>query len=108
MQKGPMADRPNSGGISEKFFNYVSQMAHWATMSCWSLTLALFFGFSGVIVSNVLGIAYAAWHEFYWDPRHENAETRGSNIEDFLFLLLGLAIGDVVYATALIFGRLRS
>jgi hypothetical protein len=88
------------GGISEKFFDYVSQMAHWATMAFWSLTLALFFGFSGVIVSNVLGVAYAAWHEFYWDPR-------GSDTEDFLFLLLGLAIGDVVYAMASIFGRLR-
>ena len=103
-----MENRPSKSGISEKFFDYVSQMAHWATMAFWSLTLGLFFGFAGIIVSNVLGIAYAAWHEFYWDPRHENAETRGSDTEDFLFLLLGLAIGDVVYAMASIFGRLRS
>lgn len=102
-----MGDQSNNGGISETFFNYVAQMAHWATMAFGSLTLALFFGWRGVIVSNVLGIAYAAWHEFCWDPRHEDPETRGSDLEDFLFLLLGLAIGDVVYVLALHFGRLR-
>jgi len=102
-----MADQSSNNGISEKFFNYVSQMAHWATMAFGSLTLALFFGWPGVAVSNVLGIIYAAWHEFYWDPRHENLETRGSDVEDFLFLLLGLAIGDIVYGVALIIGRLR-
>jgi len=102
-----MPDQPSNGSISEKFFDYVSQMAHWATMAFGSLTLALFFGFPGVVVSNVLGITYAAWHEFYWDPRHENADTRGSDVEDFLFLLLGLAIGDIVYAVGVFLGRLR-
>ena len=102
-----MPDQPSNASINEKFFDYVSQMAHWATMAFGSLTLALFFGFPGVVVSNVLGITYAAWHEFYWDPRHENAETRGSDVRDFLFLLLGLAIGDIVYALAVILGRLR-
>jgi hypothetical protein len=103
-----MNDQPGNGGISEKFFNYVSQMAHWAAMAFGSLTLALFFGWTGVIVSNVLGVTYAAWHEFYWDPHHEDPETRGSDVEDFLFLLLGLAIGDVVYVLAMFFGRLRA
>jgi hypothetical protein len=103
-----MNDQPGNGGISEKFFDYVSQMAHWATMAFGSLSLALFFGLPGVVVGNFVGIAYAGWHEFYWDPRHENAETRGSDIRDFVFLLLGLAIGDIVYAVAVILGRLRA
>lgn len=102
-----MPDQPSNGSISEKFFDYVSQMAHWVTMAFCSLTLPLFFGFPGVVVSNVLGITYAAWHEFYWDPRHENADTGGSDVEDFRFLLLGLAIGDIVYAVAVIVGRSR-
>ena len=98
---------PVGNSISDKFFNYVAQMAHWATMAFGSLTLALFFGWPGVVVGNALGIVYAAWHEFYWDPRHENAATRGSDVEDFLFLLLGLAIGDGVYVGAIMLGRLR-
>ena len=102
-----MANQASNGGISEKFFNYVAQMAHWATMAFGILTLALFFGWTGVIVSNLLGITYAAWHEFYCDPRHENRETRGSDLEEYLFLLLGLVIGDIVYALAVFLGKLR-
>jgi hypothetical protein len=32
-QEGPMPDQPSNGSISEKFFDYVSQMAHWVTMA---------------------------------------------------------------------------
>ena len=43
-------------------------------------------------------VAYAAVHEFWYDPRYENPVTRGSDLEDFLFLAAGGAAAVVAYA----------
>lgn len=94
-----------NNGISEKFFNFVSQMAHWAVMAFLTLTVSLFFGLNGLLIAIGIGVIYAAWHEFWYDPRYEDAATRGSDVEDFLFLLLGILIGTVTYIAYLQFSN---
>lgn len=84
-------------GIDPKFFNMVSQFAHFFTWYSICVT-------AGIITRNtrfVLGTAllcvlYSTIHEFYWDPRHEDPETRGSDIEDFCYLIAGGACGCFV------------
>ena len=67
-------------------------------------SLALTFGLIGkrtghallyVALSAVVYITYAAIHEFYWDSRHENAATRGSDLKDFAYLVAGGISGNL-------------
>ena len=66
--------------IDPKFFNFVSQIAH-------------FFSTYAIVC-----VVYAALHEFWYDPRYENPVTRGSDLEDFLFLVAGVAAAVAVSA----------
>lgn len=84
--------------IDPKFFNLVSQIAHFATMYAIVLSIGKFWHWRGVIVAAVICVAYAAIHEFWYDPRYENPVTRGSDLEDFLFLVAGVAAAIVVFA----------
>jgi hypothetical protein len=45
----------------------------------------------------VLCLVYAGVHEFFWDPKEENAATRGSDLQDFCFLALGSGVGVVLF-----------
>jgi VanZ family protein len=89
------------GDIDPKFFNMVSQFAHfWTMFGITTITMkigkhthhVLFF----TIVPLVLQVIYAAWHEFWYDPTHENPATRGSDLEDFAFLVGGALMGIAV------------
>ena len=88
--------------VDPAFFNDVSQIAHFT--STFSLTL-LFCFFVNVfwyavwmpVVPFALCTTYAAWHEFIHDPKEENPVTRGSDLEDFLFLVTGSFTGIFCY-----------
>lgn len=89
-----------NAGIDPRFFDLVSQFAHFFTMYSLALTLGLIGKRTGhallyVALSAVVYITYAAIHEFHWDPRHENAATRGSNLKDFAFLVVGGISGNL-------------
>ncbi len=94
-------------GIDPKFFNFVAQMAHFWTMYGLVKTVGdLGHRFHHQVASLIAAFAccagYAAWHEFYWDPRHENPATRGSDWEDFLFLIGGGLVGAAMSFVLLI------
>jgi hypothetical protein len=59
-------------------------------------TLALFHVHHWLIISIVGVMLSAAVKEFYIDQNYEDAATRGSNLEDFSFYIVGLAIGIFV------------
>jgi hypothetical protein len=82
--------------ISPAFFNFVSQAAHCATTYAITFTVYAKWGFDGWIISAILVLIYAAIHEFIWDPREENAATRGSDVEDFSFLVAGPLLALVI------------
>ncbi len=90
--------------IDPKFFNIVAQIAHFGAM----YTVTNIFSvvshrlihhrWAGLIFGMVACVGYATWHEFFWDPTHENPATRGSDLEDFIFLVLGSIVAALVYS----------
>jgi hypothetical protein len=89
---------PGENVIDPKFFNFVAQVAHFFATYEIVLTFGKFWHCTGIAVAAALCVAYAAIHEFWYDPRYENPVTRGSDLEDFLFLIAGVAAAVVVYA----------
>jgi len=89
---------PGENVIDPKFFNFVAQLAHFFATYGIVLTCGKFWHWAGIAVAAALCVAYAAIHEFWYDPRYENPVTRGSDLEDFLFLVAGVAAAVVVYA----------
>jgi hypothetical protein len=97
---------PKSGGpvnvIDPEFFNEVSQFAHAGVSGLIYLSIAyiaerhsLFhWRWYGILIAA--GIALAAFKEGWYDPRYENAATRGSGLEDFAFYMVGIVIAVVV------------
>jgi VanZ family protein len=92
-----------SNEIDPEFFNQVAQMAHFGMMY-FVMTMCCLLGHSllhkwwvGIVIGVVLNLSYATWHEFFWDPVHENPATRGSDIEDFAWLVAGGTAGVLVY-----------
>lgn len=91
-----------SDGIDPKFFNQVAQIAHFGMMFfvmavCVGVGGKLGHQWIGMLVGTTIDWCYGVWHEFFWDPVHENAETRGSDMEDFLFLELGNVVGMLYF-----------
>jgi hypothetical protein len=91
---------PNA--IDPKFFNRVAQFAHvgmmfLVTTVCADLSYKLGHRLIGVVVGVAGCTLYATWHEFIWDPEMENPLTRGSDAEDFCFLITGALSAAVVY-----------
>lgn len=84
--------------IDPKFFNFVSQVAHFFTTCAIVLTFSRFWHWKGIAVAAPLCVVYAAIHEFWFDPRYENPVTRGSDVEDFVFLVAGVAAAVGIYA----------
>jgi hypothetical protein len=86
--------------IDPKDFNFVSQMAHFFTLAFLNVVWAYFWYITRhplvAIAGTVPSLAYGILHEFWWDPTHENAATRGSDWEDFGFLMSGMAAGQVM------------
>jgi len=84
--------------IDPKFFNFVSQIAHFFATYGIVLTAGKFWHWTGIEIVAPLCVAYAAVHEFWYDPRYENPVTRGSDLEDFLFLVAGVTAAVVACA----------
>jgi hypothetical protein len=84
-----------AGDINPKFFNQVAQFAHFGMMFAVTTFLIIVAGKFGHVRCGFYGsfvvvLTYASWHEFIWDPTHENAATRGSDWEDWGFLMAGM------------------
>jgi hypothetical protein len=82
--------------ITNKEFNLVSQISH----TGWGLAItfagkALLLGYWYLIFAGIY-IAYALIKEFWYDSRYETPDVRGSNLEDFLFALLGTIIAIIL------------
>ena len=97
MRKTKVAE-PGENVIDPKFFNVVAQIAHFSSMYAIVLSFGKFWHWSGIVIAAPLCIAYAAIHEFWYDPRYENPVTRGSDLEDFAFLVSGVAAAVIAYA----------
>src|ERR1035437_8979040 len=82
--------------ISPAYFDMVSQFAHLFTTAFISLVAWLFFGAWAFAVTGPGIAAYGAWHEFVFEPRYNNRATRGSDVEDFLFLVGGIVLAGGV------------
>ena len=82
----------NSNAIDPRFFNLVSQIAHFFTTYGLTFTAWMFKWQVGIGVA-LSCVAYAALHEFWYDPRYENPATRGSDFEDFFWLIFGTLAG---------------
>ena len=89
---------PGENVIDPKFFNFVAQVAHFFATYGIVFTFGKFWHWTGIAVAATLCVVYAAVHEFWYDPRYENPVTRGSDLEDFLFLTAGVAAAVAVYA----------
>lgn len=48
------------------------------------------------LTGSFVGTAFAVVKEFVWDQNIEDPATRGSNLQDFSFYILGIAIANVV------------
>src|SRR4051812_19309612 len=86
--------------IDDKEFDKVAQLSHFA----WGALVILVeytLGLSLVAILWTLpvGVAMAAWKEFYWDYAYESVEVRGSSLKDFLFYCLGMgfAMGLILF-----------
>jgi hypothetical protein len=92
------ASVPAADAIDPKFFDQVAQIAHIATTFGIAYVAVTKFGWWGLLVATVGILIYASWHEFIHDPEKENAATRGSDLEDFLFLVGGPVLAAIVHA----------
>lgn len=59
----------------------------------------LFFGFYSLWFTIPLMLAFAAWKEFWFDPRYETREVAGSDLLDFSFYMLGIALAVALVMT---------
>jgi hypothetical protein len=98
---GPPPKLGSVNVIDPAFFNEVSQFAHtgiaglvYLVIGHVAQTMGLFHWWWFATLAGV-GVALAGWKEGYWDPRHENAATRGSGLQDFSFYILGIGIAVV-------------
>jgi hypothetical protein len=83
--------------ISPKTFNRNSQYAHFGMAAAIYLTIGRF-SFHWMLYLAPVGIALAAWKEFWYDRHYESDEERGSDLEDFAFYCIGIAYAAVVVA----------
>lgn len=76
--------------IDPKFFNQVSQVAHFFVGSSVVLGTLLLFSLDTLVLYVLPAFFIAtAIKEFWYDRNYENTVTRGSDLEDFLFYQLG-------------------
>ena len=82
-----------SDTIDPNFFNFVAQMSHFFFGAYFILASALLFGQTSVLGAFIILIIGAALKEFIYDANYENAATRGSDTEDFIFYVFGGVVG---------------
>ena len=78
-------------------FNTVAQLSHFA----WGCMIVLVANLFSENIKTDLEIAfvwilYAGIKEFWYDANFETVEIRGSSIEDFVFQLMGSAVGIIL------------
>jgi hypothetical protein len=88
--------------IDPEFFNTVSQFAHFGMMFTVTTIVVLLANamnhmLRGMYLSFLLCLVYSVLHEFWWDPTHENKLTRGSDFEDFAFLMAGCSTAELLF-----------
>ena len=83
-----------ASGINPTFFDQVAQIAHFFTTYGITFTFGVFGGWKWLLAAFIGSMIYAGVHEFWWDPREENAATRGSDLQDFCFLTAGALVGS--------------
>lgn len=95
---GPYKEGTTSlNSIDPKFFNEVAQFAHFGVAAFIYLAIGHiaakrgFFHWSWYGALIALGVVAAAVKEFWYDKNFENEATRGSDLEDFTFYVLGIA-----------------
>ncbi|MGA7919065.1 MAG: hypothetical protein WCA38_05285 [Candidatus Acidiferrales bacterium] len=85
-----------ANSIDPKFFNEVSQFAHFFSAATVYLSFRIVavhlhkFSWKWTWIIVACGVALAAWKEFWYDKHDENKATRGSDLEDFTFYMLGI------------------
>lgn len=83
--------------IDPKFFETVAAYAHFGMMFTVTTALGLLGNrfehrIYGTVAGLVVCLIYASVHEFWYDPKYENAVTRGSDLVDFAWLMGGSAV----------------
>jgi ABC-type dipeptide/oligopeptide/nickel transport system permease component len=87
----------------QAFANMAAQIAHALAGYAAVLTLVLLGVPHAVVVACVIVTLYALVKEFWWDYKYEDAVTRGSSLEDFVFYIVGLILGIIVNVFAGVF-----
>jgi hypothetical protein len=87
----------------QAFANIVAQIAHTLAGYAAIVTLILLGVPHAVVIASVSVTLYALVKEFWWDYKYEDAVTRGSSVEDFVFYIVGLILGIVVNVFAGVF-----
>ncbi len=78
-------------------FNEVAQASHFF-IAGWAIATAqgLWHGYAKYWAAAVV-VAFAAVKEFWYDHTYESPQTRGSDLEDFLFYALGSAVELLIF-----------
>jgi hypothetical protein len=77
-------------------FNEVAQASH-VFIAAWAVATSQLIWHGNAKYWASLGVlAFAAAKEFWYDHTYESPETRGSDLEDFLFYALGAAVELVI------------
>jgi hypothetical protein len=77
----------------QRLDNIFSQIGHFLGAYAAVLTLVLFNVHYWLLISLIGVTAWASFKEFYIDAKYEDPAIRGSDMEDFLFYMLGLVVG---------------
>jgi hypothetical protein len=102
-----MAVDLQTSSVSETEFNTVAQWGHFAAGIAWMTGWRAMLGFSlkEVIITLAIGVAIAAWKEFWYDPRHETIVEQGSGLEDFSRYTFGFATGLAIIGIGFLLGH---
>lgn len=84
--------------ISDESFDWACQKLHLASGALATLAPpALGAGPKGMLIGAGLITLWAAVKEFYYDQRFEDAEERGSNLRDFMYYEVGVALALILW-----------
>jgi hypothetical protein len=76
-------------------FNAISQYAHALAGEVIVFHVGISYGWKSALIAAVVVSSLAAIEEFWFDQNYEDAATRGSNLEDWLFWNLGAWVGFI-------------
>ena len=93
--------------VSETEFNTVAQWGHFAAGIAWMTGWRTMLGHSLKIdlITFGVGVAIAAWKEFWYDPRNETIVEQGSGLEDFSRYVFGFLAGTFLIYVGHLLGR---